>query len=73
MRGAASLVRVAHRGMATLRVRKSHEDLKTQRVVRKWTEPHSPLVLDLMGLQVQVGVVCPGPRSRSGTTPDEYN
>jgi len=31
------------------------------------------LVLDLMGLQVQVGVVYPEPRSRSGTTPDEYN
>jgi len=26
-----------------------------------------------MGLQVQVGVVCPGPRSQAGTTPDEYN
>jgi hypothetical protein len=26
-----------------------------------------------MGLQVQVGVVYPEPRSRSGTTPDEYN
>jgi hypothetical protein len=31
------------------------------------------LVSDLMGLQVQVGVVCPGPRSQAGTTPDEYN
>jgi hypothetical protein len=31
------------------------------------------LVLDLMGLQVQVGVVYPEPRSRSVTTPDEYN
>src|SRR4051812_17475683 len=39
------------------------------RMGMKWTEPYSPLVLDLMGLQVQVGVVYPGPRSRSGTTP----
>ena len=42
-------------------------------IKRKWTVPYLPLVLDLMGLQVQVGVVCPEPRSRSGTTPDEYN
>jgi len=26
-----------------------------------------------MGLQVQVGVVCPEPRLQPGTTPDEYN
>ena len=43
------------------------------RFARRWTVPYSPLVLDLMGLQVQVGVVCPEPRFRSGTTPDEYN
>ncbi len=28
--------------------------------------------LDLMGLQLQVGVVYPEPRFQSGTTPDEY-
>src|SRR5579859_6784731 len=43
------------------------------RSARRWPVPPSPLVLDLMGLQVQVGVVYPEPRSRSGTTPDEYN
>ena len=31
-----------------------------------------PLVLDLMGLQVQVGAICPEPRLRPGTAPDEY-
>ncbi len=36
---------------------------------KKWTVPYSPLVLDLMGLQVQVGVVYPGPRSRQGQLP----
>src|SRR4051812_17886554 len=43
------------------------------RFARRWTVPYSPLALDLKGLQVQVGVVCPGPRSQAGTTPDEYN
>jgi len=27
----------------------------------------------LTGLQVQVGAICPGPRSRSGTAPSEYH
>jgi len=26
-----------------------------------------------MGLQVQVGAIWPGPRSRPGTAPDEYH
>jgi hypothetical protein len=30
---------------------------KKKKKKKKWTEPHSALVLDLMGLQVQVGAI----------------